>query len=138
MNEQITPQGPPGPRGPQGIRGPPGPPGAHGPRGPQGIQGPPGPPGLPGPEGLPGPQGPPGIQGYGPPGPRGRDFSLPDNMKIEGISNDLYIKNNSGCMVLNNSNQLILKDINLNEQDARKTGKGTVYMDDNGSLKIVS
>lgn len=129
MNDSIR-----NPERTQLVRGPPGP------RGERGPQGPPGPPGLPGPEGPRGPQGPPGIQGYGPPGPRGhpgKDFSLPDGMNIEGKDDNLILQNRNGCLILNSLNQLIFKDINLNEQDARQSGKGTLYVDENGVLKIV-
>ena len=129
MNDSIR-----NPERTQLVRGPPGP------RGERGPQGPTGPPGLPGSEGPRGPQGPPGIQGYGPPGPRGypgKDFSLPDGMKIEGQNDNLIIQNRNGCLILNSLNQLILKDINLNEQDARQSGKGSLYADENGFLKIV-
>lgn len=129
MNDSIR-----NPERTQLVRGPPGP------RGERGPQGPPGPPGLPGPEGPRGAQGSPGIQGYGPMGPRGlpgKDFNLPDGMKIEGQNENLTIQNKDGCLVLNNLNQLILKDINLNEEDAKKSGKGTLYVDTNGFLKII-
>lgn len=119
---------------PQLVRGPPGP------RGERGSQGPPGPPGLPGPEGPRGAQGPPGIQGYGPPGPRGhpgKDFNLPEGMTIEGKNETLCIQNKNGCIMLNSLNQIILTGVNLNEQDARNTGQGTLYVDENGVLKVV-
>lgn len=129
MNEQnnvlIGPQGPPGPPGPRGLQGN------------SGVQGPKG---DPGPQGPRGPQGLPGIQGYGPVGPRGppgQDFSLPENMSIKGSNNSLFIQNKDATFILNDFNQLILLNINFNEEDAKQNGKGTVYVDSNGNLKVV-
>jgi len=123
MNIQnISKEGLPGPPGPPGAPGPPGPPGPKGERGPQG------------------PQGLPGIQGYGPVGPRGppgKDFCLPENMKIEGVNNTLSIRNKDATFIINDFNQLMLLNLNFNEEDARRTGKGTVYVDKEGNLKIV-
>jgi hypothetical protein len=72
----------------------------------------------------------------GPRGLPGKDFCLPENMKIEGINNKLYIKNQNATFMLNDLNQLIL-DINLNEEDAKITGRGTVYVDSSGNLKVI-
>jgi hypothetical protein len=58
-------------------------------------------------------------------------------MKIEGRDEVLYIQNKNGCIMLNSLNQLILTGVNLNEQDARNTGTGTLYVDENGVLKVV-
>lgn len=132
-----------GPQGPRGIQGPPGPKGLQGlpgPQGPRGEKGEKGDKGDKGDTGPPGPQGLPGIQGYGPMGPRGlpgKDFSLPDNMNIEGVDNKLYIRNKEATFVLNDLNQLMLLNINFNEEDAKTTGKGTVYIDENGNLKVI-
>lgn len=144
MDEQNNvlrdPQGPPGPRGPPGPKGLQGPIGEKGDSGSEGIQGERGDQGEKGDIGPRGPQGLPGIQGYGPMGPRGppgKDFCLPENMIIEGINNKLYIKNQDATFMLNDLNQLILLDINFNEQDAKSTGKGTIYVDENGNLKVI-
>lgn len=146
MDNQESLIGPPGPRG---IQGPPGPKGVQGPKGDKGDKGEKGDrgdkgeKGDKGEQGLQGPQGPqglPGIQGYGPMGPRGypgKDFCLPENMSIEGIDNKLYIKNREATFILNDLNQLMLLDINFNEEDAKQNGKGTIYVDENGNLKVV-
>jgi hypothetical protein len=153
MNEQNNilknPQDPPGEKGEIGPQGIPGIQGPIGPQGPQGEVGAQGPSGIPGPIGekgekgdigLRGSQGLPGIQGYGPMGPRGppgKDFCLPENMTIEGVNQKLYIKNRDATFVLNDLNQLMLLGINFNEQDAKSTGRGTIYVDKTGNLKVV-
>ena len=58
-------------------------------------------------------------------------------MKIEGNNEILYIKNKNATLIINNLNQLILKDINFNEEDAKHTGKGTLYIDEHGNIKVV-
>ena len=143
-DKQIRgPQGPPGPRGPQGTPGPKGVQGITGPPGPMGPPGPLGPTGPLGETGPPGPRGLPGIQGYGPmgpmgpSGPSGKDFELPENMKIVGVDQDLLISNKESSIIMNEKGQLILKNINFNESDAREAGVGTIYVDSNGVLKIV-
>jgi hypothetical protein len=99
--------------------------------------------GEPGPEGPPGKMGPrglPGIQGYGPVGPQGppgKDFKLPDNMYIKGENNQLIFQKEDALFMINEKNQLVLKNINLNEIEAINNGPGTVYIDTNGFLKIV-
>ena len=69
---------------------------------------------------------------------QGKDFMLPKGMQIYGTNGNLIVVNNGNSICITNDGHLVIENINLNAIAAYKSGKGTVYVDSNGFLKVVT